>query len=87
MFLVSEVPLDRARLAGGTAATKAFRSCTGLPRALNYAYGPMVLLGRGAVSYERGTPVGRHCHLDSLLVGPVQGYLSHKKTLPPLGLL
>ena len=40
----------------------------------------MVVLGGGAVSYERGTPVAVVNHRTGL-----QGYLAHKKLLTPLG--
>jgi hypothetical protein len=44
------------------------------PRTLqkDCAKGPMVILGGGVVSYERGTPVGRAC-LE------LQDYFAHKK--------
>ena len=47
----------------------------------------MVVLGGGAVSYERGTPVAGNPPAESRCLpnwrAQIQGYLAHKKTPPP----
>ena len=46
------------------------------PRTLQYgyAYGPMVVLGGGAVSYERGTPVAASADVSSRISGSDFGW-------------
>ena len=66
MFLMSEVPLYTGVNARALPVRTALQGCLAHkkqrpPRTLqqDYAWGPIVVRGGGAVSYERGTPVRR----------------------------
>ena len=43
----------------------------------------MLVLGRSAVSYERGTPVGLLALREATTTNTTEGYLAYKKVPPP----